>query len=94
MRVFEVYECGDPYSRAWDCTEYADAEARESGVNVQSMALVMQDRILMAALMVAIILAALILCGVGRNAAGKKKPKKPRPYGSIRVSDDCGYDPN
>lgn len=30
--VFEIYETGDPYSHAWDATEYRDATSRESGV--------------------------------------------------------------
>lgn len=31
-RIFEIYECGDPYSRAWDCTEYADPAFHKAGV--------------------------------------------------------------
>ena len=22
MKLFEIYECGDPYSSVWDCCEY------------------------------------------------------------------------
>jgi hypothetical protein len=33
-RIFEIYETGDPYSKAWDCTEYKDVAEREKGIGV------------------------------------------------------------
>lgn len=34
IKVFETYETGDPYSRAWDCTEYTNTQACNEGIGV------------------------------------------------------------
>ena len=30
--IFEIFETGDPYSKAWDCVQYANKAAHDSGI--------------------------------------------------------------